>query len=122
MCDPTLRRTDSTGNDGEVNPMLAKRFFKTKDEVEVTFEVDRPDLGAVDLVADAFEWKPLPLKRADRGKGPFRLKVRLPKNGAVQFRYIFDHHLWENDEAADAYWPNDRGSDNSVVLTGADVA
>ncbi len=99
--------------------MLAKRFFKTKDEVEVTFEVDRPDLDSVDLVADAFGWEPMALKRADRGKGPFRLRVRLPKDDIVQFRYIFDQIHWENDEAADAYWPNDRGSDNSVVLTTA---
>ena len=99
--------------------MLAKRFFKTKDEVEVTFEIDRPDLHSVDLVADAFGWEPLPLKRVERGKGPFRLRVRLPKDDAVQFRYIFDQTVWENDEAADEYWPNDRGSDNSVVLTNA---
>lgn len=97
--------------------MLAKRFFKTKDEVEVIFEIDRPDLESVDLVADAFDWEPMALKRADRGKGPFRLRVRLPKNGAVQFRYIFNQSLWENDEAADDYWPNDQGSDNSVVIT-----
>jgi 1,4-alpha-glucan branching enzyme len=99
--------------------VLAKRFFKTKDEVEVTFEVDRPDLDSVDLVADAFDWQPMALKRADRGKGPFRIRVRLPKDGAVQFRYLFNRGHWENDEAADAYWPNDRGSDNSVVLTTA---
>jgi hypothetical protein len=97
--------------------MLAKRFFKTKDEVEVTFEVDRPDFESVDLCADAFGWEPLALKRADRGRGPFRIKVRLPKDGAVQFRYLINHEWWENDEAADAYWPNDQGSDNSVVLT-----
>lgn len=99
--------------------MLAKRFFKTKDEVEITFEIDRPGLTSVDLVADTFGWEPIPLKRADRGKGPFRVKVRFPKDDAVQFRYIFNGDYWENDEAADAYWPNDRGSDNSVVLTAA---
>jgi 1,4-alpha-glucan branching enzyme len=99
--------------------MLAKRFYKTKDEVEVTFEVDRPGIESVDLVADVFDWEPIALKRTNRGKGPFRIKVRLPKDEAVQFRYIFDQVRWENDEAADAYWPNDRGSDNSVVLTTA---
>lgn len=97
--------------------MLAKRYFKTKDEVEVTFEIDRPDLRSVDLCADVFDWEPMALKRADRGKGPFRIRVRLPKDDAVQFRYIFDRQWWENDEAADEYWPNDQGSDNSVVLT-----
>jgi hypothetical protein len=33
-------------------------------------------------------------------------------------RYLFDEQIWENDDAADAYWANDQGSDNSVVLTG----
>ncbi len=96
--------------------MLKKRIFKTKDEVEVTFEVDRPELESVDWVSETNEWNPVPMKRADRGKGPFRLKVRLPKNAAIQFRYLVDGH-WENDEAADDYWPNEHGSDNSVVLT-----
>jgi hypothetical protein len=64
-----------------------------------------------------FDWQPMALKRTNRGKGPFRIKVRLPRDDVVQFRYIFDRVRWENDEAADAYWPNDRGSDNSVVLT-----
>ena len=99
--------------------VLAKRFFKTKDEVEVTFEVDRPDIERVDLIADAFDWDPIPMKRADRGRGPFRLRVRLPRNEAVQFRYVIDLRRYENDEAADAYWPNEHGSDNSVVLTEA---
>ncbi len=97
--------------------MLTKKFFKTKDEVEVTFEVDRPDLDAVEWASDTTDWDPVPMKRADRGKGPFRLKVRLPKDAEIQFRYRFNGHEWENDEAADAYWPNDMGSDNSVVST-----
>lgn len=97
--------------------MLTKKFFKTKDEVEVTFEIDRPGLESVDWASDANGWDLMPMKRGDRGKGPFRLKVRLPKNTEVQFRYLFDGHEWENDEDADAYWPNDQGSDNSVVVT-----
>ncbi len=97
--------------------MLSKKFFKTKDEVEVTFEVDRPDLDSVEWACDAHGWELVPMKRADRGKGPYRIKVRLPKDAEIQFRYRFDGHAWENDEAADAYWPNDQGSDNSVVFT-----
>lgn len=97
--------------------MFTKRSFKTKDEVEVTFEVDRPDVDRVDWVSDAVQWEPIPMKRTDRGKGPFRLRVRLPKGRFVQFRYLLDGAAWENDEAADYYWPNDVGSDNSVVST-----
>ena len=98
--------------------MINKRFFKTKDEVEVTFEVDRPGVHSVEWLAETTDWDPIPMKRAARGKGPFRLKVRLPKDAAVQFRYLLDGH-WENDEAADDYWPNEHGTDNSVVLTEA---
>lgn len=97
--------------------MLTKKFFKTKDEVEVTFEVDRAELESVDWACELNDWELVSMKRADRGKGPFRMKARLPKNTEVQFRYLFDGHHWENDEAADAYWPNDQGSDNSVVFT-----
>ena len=98
--------------------MLEKRFFKTKNEVEVTFQVDRPDVESVAWLAETNGWDPIPMKRTAKGKGPFKLKVRLPKDTAVQFRYLFDGH-WENDEAADAYWPNEHGTDNSVVLTSA---
>ncbi len=97
--------------------MLSKRFFKTKDEVEVTFEIDPPGVNHVDLVCEELGWEPLEMKRADRGKGAFRTRIRLPKDRQIQFRYRFDGHRWENDEAADAYWPNEHGSDNSVVST-----
>ena len=99
--------------------MLAKRFFKTKEEVEVTFQIDRPGVEQADLVCEDLGWEPIPMKRADRGKGPFRARIRLPRDRQIQFRYLFNGHWWENDEAADAYWPNEHGSDNSVVDTAA---
>jgi hypothetical protein len=43
--------------------------------------------------------------------------VRLPKEGQYQFRYLVDEQSWQNDEAADAYWTNEYGSNNSVVST-----
>jgi 1,4-alpha-glucan branching enzyme len=98
--------------------MFTKKFLKTKDAVDVTFQVDRPDLGSVEWLGETNGWDPVPMKRAEGGKGPFKLKMRLPKGTAVQFRYRFDGD-WENDEAADDYWPNEHGSDNSVVLTDA---
>ena len=98
--------------------MLSKRYFKTIDEVEVTFEIERPQADKAEWVAESTDWSPIEMKRANRGKGPWRLRVRLPKGRPVQFRYLFDEQVWENDEAADAYWPNEMGTDNSVVLTG----
>ena len=97
--------------------MVSKRFFKTRDEVEVTFQVDTDDVESAALVTDQHDWQPQPMTRAARGKGPFRIKLRFPKNAPVQFRYLLDGARWENDEAADAYWPNALGSDNGVLFT-----
>jgi 1,4-alpha-glucan branching enzyme len=97
--------------------MFSKRFFKTKDEVEVTFEVIRPEASTAEWVSETSDWYPVEMRRSKKS-GPFKLKVRLPKDRHVQFRYRFDGDEWENDEAADAYWPTDRGVDNSVVYTG----
>lgn len=96
--------------------MLTKRFFKTRDEVEVTFQLVH-EAGSAAIVTDRHDWQPRPMKRSDRGRGPFRVKLRFPQDEPVQFRYLLDDHRWENDEAADAYWPNTMGSDNSVVFT-----
>ena len=49
--------------------------------------------------------------------GMFFTKVRLPKEGQFQYRYLLNNNSWSNDTAADAYTPNEFGSDNGVVIT-----
>jgi 1,4-alpha-glucan branching enzyme len=94
--------------------MLKKRYFKTKSECEVTFEHTAP-ATEVALVIEANNWEPVTMKK---GKGDtFQAKVRLPMDGRYQFRYLVDKANWANDEAADAYWPNEYGETNSVVDT-----
>lgn len=95
--------------------MLKKKFFKTKDECEVTFELDAENAESVALVGEFSSWQPVEMKQAKNG--PFKAKVRLPKDGQFQFRYLVNEHNWQNDEAADAYWTNEYGSNNSVVST-----
>ncbi len=70
--------------------MLSKRYFNTIDEVEVTFEIGRPEAPKVEWVAETMHWSPIEMKRASRRNGPWRLKVRAPKDRPVQFRYRFD--------------------------------
>jgi 1,4-alpha-glucan branching enzyme len=96
--------------------MLTKRFFKTKNELDVTFELRRPEARHIDLAIESHDWELIPMRRHPGGR--FRLKLRLPRGGDVQFRYLVDGHSWQNDEAADAYWSNGMGSDNSVAFTG----
>ncbi len=97
--------------------MLKKKFFKTNDECEVTFEFSAAEANEVSIVGDFNNWQPVAMKQAKKAGSPFRAKVRMPKDGQFQFRYLVDGEVWQNDEAADAYWPNEHGSENSVVFT-----
>lgn len=96
--------------------MLSKRFFKTKDEVEVTFHIGiDADAEGVSMVCDVHDWQPTPMKSSPDGL--WKVRVRLPADRAVQFRYLATGGIWFNDEAADDYVPNGMGEDNSVVTT-----
>ncbi len=95
--------------------MLKKKFFKTNEECEVTFEFEAENVEAVAVVGEFNGWEPMAMKPAKNG--PFRAKVRLPKDGRFQFRYLVDGQTWVNDESADAYWPNEHGDNNSVLFT-----
>jgi len=96
--------------------VLTKKFFKTKDQTEVTFAFSRADAKTVDLVADFNSWQPIAMKFNNQKK-TFTTKVKLPNNGSFHFRYLLNGLEWENDYAADNYIANGFGSENSVVLT-----
>ncbi|ADT89275.1 isoamylase early set domain-containing protein [Vibrio sp. Vb2880] len=97
--------------------MIIKRFFKTKDEVEVTFELDvPPQASKVEIVADFLNWQPEPMKKVAKSS-TFKFKTRLPKDAEFQFRYLLDAQEWVNDSHADQYIPNGFGEDNCLVKT-----
>lgn len=95
--------------------MLKKKYFKTKDECEVTFEFET-EANEVALVSENNDWQPIEMKKRKKD-GMFFTKVRLPKEGQFQYRYLLNNSSWSNDTTADAYTPNEFGSDNSVVIT-----
>lgn len=96
--------------------MLTKKFFKTKDETDVTFEFNRSDVTSAELVADFNDWQAIEMKFNKKTQS-FKTKVRLPKGGDFHFRYLLNKTEWENDYKADRYLPNEFGSENSVVNT-----
>lgn len=96
--------------------MLTKKFFKTKDEVEVTFEFSREGVESVALAGDFNDWQPALMKLNKKAK-VFKTKIRLPKNSQFNFRYLLNGNEWENDDQADSYSKNSFGTDNSVVTT-----
>ena len=97
--------------------MIKKRFFKTKDEVEVTFEWPKGEqtTESVAVSGDFTQWQATPMKL--NKKKVFSLKLRLPKDGQYQFRYLINGSEWENDPAADDYIANSFGSDNGLLST-----
>jgi 1,4-alpha-glucan branching enzyme len=98
------------------NTMLTKKFFKTKDETEVTFEFNRSDVTTAELVADFNDWQAIEMNFNKKTQS-FKTKVRLPKGVNFQFRYLLNKTEWENDYKADLYLPNEFGTENSVVNT-----
>ncbi|WP_413284634.1 isoamylase early set domain-containing protein [Vibrio sp. MA40-2] len=96
--------------------MLKKRFFKTKDEVEVTFEWPQGEETSVSIAGDFNDWQATPLKLNKKNK-VYALRLRLPKGQTFQFRYLINGEIWENDQAADDYVRNSFGSDNSLIST-----
>ncbi|MCI0398081.1 MAG: isoamylase early set domain-containing protein [Chloroflexi bacterium] len=96
--------------------MLTKKFLKSKDECEVTFEFAADAAGKVALVSEATGWQPLEMKKRKKD-GVFYAKVRLPESHKFQYRYLLDGQTWVNDPAADAYVPNEFGSHNGIVDT-----
>ena len=98
--------------------MLKKKYLKSKNEFEVTFELESAEADSVDLVSEANGWEPVKMTKR-RKDGVYYTKVRLPKESQFQFRYLVDGQSWVNDSAADAYVANEFGSQNSVVVTSA---
>ncbi len=97
--------------------MINKRFFKTKDEVEVTFEVPAEQVGqSVAIVADFLDWQPTEMKKVAKTKS-YKFKTRLPKDSQFEFRYLVDNEKWINDSAADQYLANEFGEENGLVST-----
>jgi 1,4-alpha-glucan branching enzyme len=96
--------------------MLTKRFFKTKQEAEVTFEFAAEADTQVSLAGEFNDWQPVSMKYVKKDQ-VFRTKLRLPIEQDFQFKYLVNEQEWQNDHAADHYLLNEFGTDNSVVST-----
>lgn len=96
--------------------MLTKKFFKTKDETDVTFEFNRGDVTSAALVCDFNDWQAVEMKFNKKTQS-YKTKIRLPKGKTFHFRYLLNGTEWENDYQADQYVANEFGSENSVVNT-----
>jgi 1,4-alpha-glucan branching enzyme len=95
--------------------MLKKRFFKTKDECEITFEFVDDQAESVAVVCEANGWQPVEMDQIK--SGPFKTRLRLPLDARYQFLYLVDGNRWVADHEADGLVGNEYGGQNSVVNT-----
>ena len=93
--------------------MLKKRFFKTKDECEITFEIDHPGATSAELFTSATGWKPVTMRRVKGGA--FRAVLRVPVGARTEFRYRVDGRHWIDDPTAEDRVANRFGTMNCVV-------
>ena len=71
----------------------------------------------VALAGEFNDWNPEATKLKKK-KDVFEAELRLKPNKEYKFKYLIDGKFWENDYAADAYVPNEFGTEDSVVVVG----
>lgn len=98
--------------------MLQKNYTPKRTVCKVTFSLPKEWAKEnVQLVGDFNDWD----KKADsleRKKDKWEITMRLKPETKYRFRYLIDGEIWKNDDAADAYIPNEFGTEDSVVKTG----
>ena len=95
--------------------MIKKRFFKTKEECEVTFEYEDEQASNVMVVLETNDWQPVEMNQLK--SGPFKTRLRLPVDKKIQYLYLVDGENWVPDAEADGQVVNEYGGYNSLVLT-----
>jgi 1,4-alpha-glucan branching enzyme len=96
--------------------MLKKNYSKTGSSCRVTFKLPA-EVGAETAVlcGEFNEWnvEANPMKQLKDGS--FSATVSLATGTSYRFRYLLDGAQWENDWEADAYVPNEHGTEDSIV-------
>ena len=96
--------------------MLKKQYTKDKKTCKVTFALpDDVNASNVQLYGDFTKWEKEPVKMKRYKDGNFKASVTLKARKNYRFRYLLDGERWENDWQADAYVPNEFGSEDSIV-------
>ncbi|MCP4424749.1 MAG: glycoside hydrolase [Chloroflexi bacterium] len=94
--------------------MLVKNYTKTGNYCRVTFKLPAEvETETAVLCGDFTNWDEKPMKQLKDGS--FSVTLSMPAPQTYRFRYLLDDGRWENDWEADAYEPNEHGSDDSIL-------
>jgi 1,4-alpha-glucan branching enzyme len=95
--------------------MLAKRKLG-RGKVAVAFSMPPlEDVKQLHLVGDFNDWNTEATPLVKDPAGVWTVELPLAAGRDYQYRYLANGTEWHNDWAADAYVPNEHGTDNSVV-------
>jgi 1,4-alpha-glucan branching enzyme len=95
--------------------MLLKKPV-TGQKVEVTFRMPPlDDTVELYLCGDFNDWKVKGVPLSQDSDGTWFATIVLDAGKSYRFRYCDNQGRWHNDREADAYLPNDFGSEDSVV-------
>lgn len=96
--------------------MLKKSYSKTGTKCRVTFKLPAEVNAETAAIAGEFnDWSTESHPMKQLKDGSFSISMSLDVGQSYRFRYYLDGQRWENDWEADAYLPNEHGTDDSVV-------
>jgi 1,4-alpha-glucan branching enzyme len=96
--------------------MLKKSYSKSGKVCRVTFKLAAEvEADTAVLCGEFNQWRvdADPMKKLKDGS--FSATVSLDAGNKYRFRYLLDGERWENDWEADAYLPNEHGTEDSIV-------
>ena len=95
--------------------MITKRKLG-RGKVRVTFSMPPIEkVQQLNLVGDFNNWSIVATPMQQSQDAVWSVALSLESGHDYQFRYLANGTEWHNDWAADAYLPNEFGTDNSVV-------
>ena len=96
--------------------MLKKSYYKGGNKCRVWFYLPADvEAETAYLVGDFNQWGETATPMDKKKDGTFYTSLTLVAGREYQYRYLLDGQRWENDWHADDYFPNDQGTENSVV-------
>jgi 1,4-alpha-glucan branching enzyme len=98
--------------------MLKREAVKGSNQVKVTFVIpEDPNLPRVSVVGDFNNWDPTKTVFVKRQNNTRSVSAKLDAGKRYRFRYYSADGNWMNDDSADAYEPNEHGTQNCLLIT-----
>jgi 1,4-alpha-glucan branching enzyme len=96
--------------------MPKKNYSKTGSTCRVNFKLQAEnEAQSVHLCGDFNNWDTSSHPMKQLKDGSFSLTISLEPGQEYRYRYLADDKRWENDWNADAYLPNQFGTEDSIV-------